>query len=127
MNYLPEQYKRIKAFVDVLPLNERPTSYPFPGFVLNIQVSTEGHLDAGDNTICVVIPFRSWDNGGIVLYEPRLLLDLSPGDILIFPSYKITHFNLHFSGFRYSVVMHSDKYGESWARDRNGWTNHIVM
>jgi hypothetical protein len=125
--HLPQEYSHIKAFVDVLPLNEHPTAYPFPGFVLNLQVSTEAHLDSGDSTVCVVIPFGSWKNGGIVLYEARLLLDLCPGDILIFPSYKITHFNLHFEGLRFSVVMHSDKHGQSWVQDRNGWQKHILM
>lgn len=125
--HLPDEYHQIRAFVDVLPLNEHPTSYPFPGFVLNLQVSTEGHRDSGDSTICVVIPFGSWMEGGIVLHEARLLLDLSAGDVLIFPSYKITHFNLHFEGVRFSVVMHSDRHGKSWVEDRNGWNRHMLV
>jgi hypothetical protein len=123
--HLPNEYTVVKSFVDVLPLNECPTAYPFPGFVLNLQVSTEAHRDSGDSTICVVIPFGTWKNGGIVLHEVRLLVDLSPGDILVFPSYKITHFNLHFDGLRFSLVMHSDKHGQSWVDDRNGWKTHI--
>jgi hypothetical protein len=125
--HLPDEYKVVKAFVDVLPLNEHPTSYPFPGFVLNLQVSTEAHRDVGDTAICVVVPFGSWKDGGIVLHEPRVLIDLSPGDILIFPSYKITHFNLHFEGIRFSLVMHSDRQGQAWVEDRNGWQNHILV
>ena len=126
-NYLPMEYQNIKVFVDVLPLNDNPTAYPFPGFVLNLQVSTDGHLDSGDDTICVVIPFGDWTGGAIVLYEAGLVLDLSAGDVLIFPSYKITHFNLHFAGVRCSLVMHSDKHGSSWVEHRNGWQGHIVV
>jgi hypothetical protein len=33
----------------------------------------------------------------------------------------MTHFNLHFEGVRASLVLHSDKYGDQWVRDRNGW------
>jgi hypothetical protein len=113
--------------VDVLPLNEAPTAYPFPGFVLNIQVMTDGHLDSGDNTICVVVPFGDWKGGELVLYELGLVLDMSPGDILVFPSDKITHFNLNFRGIRCSVVMHSDAHGKTWVENRNGWDSHIVV
>lgn len=46
---------------------------------------------------------------------------LKPWDILIFPSCDITHFNLDFEGVRLSLVLHSDKYGDRWVINRNGW------
>lgn len=125
--HLHDEYKKIKVLAELLTLNDSPSTYPFPGFVLNLQVCTAPHLDSGDGTFCVVIPFGTWENGELVLYEAGLVLDLKAGDIIIFPSFKLTHFNLNFQGVRCSVVMHVDKAGRSWAKDRRGWFTHIVM
>jgi len=92
-----------------------------------MKVCTEAHVDANDDTICVVIPFGAYKGGELVLHEAGLVLELQEGDILIFPSYLITHFNLHFTGVRGSVVMHSDKEVKSWNTNRNGWDNHMVV
>jgi hypothetical protein len=124
--HLPIQYKSIKAFVDVLPLNQSPTSYPFASTVINIQVATEGHADEGDDQICVVIPLGEWEKGSLVLHELGVVLELSEGDVVVFPSCKITHFNLDFEGVRCSIVLFSDKHGKDWVRFRNGWSGHIA-
>lgn len=102
-------------------------TYPFPGFVLNLQVATEAHTDTNDDTICVVIPFGDYTGGELVLHEAGIVLELVEGDILIFPSYRLTHYNLHFKGVRGSVVMHSDSKVKSWIKDRNGWDKHILI
>ena len=125
--HLPKVSDRLRVFCEILPLNHRPATYPFPGFVLNMKVCTEAHVDANDDTICVVIPFGAYKGGELVLHEAGLVLELQEGDILIFPSYLITHFNLHFTDVRGSVVMHSDKEVKSWNTNRNGWDNHMVV
>jgi hypothetical protein len=125
--HLPDAFDRLRVFCEILPLNQMPATYPFPGFVLNIQVCTEAHVDANDDTICVVIPFGPYEGGELVLYEAGLVLEIQEGDILIFPSYCLTHFNLHFTGVRGSVVMHSDKAVTTWNANRNGWNRHIVV
>jgi hypothetical protein len=112
--HLPHVFDRLHVFCGILPLNHRSATYPFPWFVLNIQVCTEVHVDANDDTICVVIPFGPYKGGELVLHEAGLVLELQEGDILVFPSYRLTHFNLHFTGIRGSVVMHSDKEVKSW-------------
>jgi hypothetical protein len=56
-----------------------------------------------------------------------LVLDLKEGDILIFPSHRITHFNLHFDGVCGSIVLHSNKEVKSWNTSRNGWDGHMVV
>ena len=94
--------------------------------MLNIQVCTDGHTDEFDDTICLVIPFGNFQGGELVLWEPGLVLDLKEGAMVIFPSSKITHFNLHFTGFRGSVVLHTDKELKSWLENRNGWHNHMA-
>jgi hypothetical protein len=101
-------------------------AYPFTGFVLNICVSTTGHRDVGDLKLCVVIPFGEWEGGEICLYEPRLVFQAGPGDLLIFPSSKITHFNLHMKGSRYSLVLQTDKGLSRWTEDRNHWGSHMA-
>jgi hypothetical protein len=125
--YLPEEYDQLRVSCKILPLNHRLATYPFAGFVLNIQVCTDGHIDEKDDTICVVIPFGEHTGGQLVLHEMGLVLDLQEGDVLIFPSYRLTHFNLHFSGVRGSIVMHSDRDIKSWTVDRNGWDRHMVV
>ncbi|KAK0499761.1 hypothetical protein EDD18DRAFT_1103064 [Armillaria luteobubalina] len=100
---LPEIYKDLTVFVNHLPLNDHSPAYPFSGFVVNVGVATDGHRDSFDKL---------------------------PWDILIFPSGRITHFNLHFDGLRGSVVLHSDKGGDAWAQDEergyNGWAHAVV-
>jgi hypothetical protein len=125
--HLPHVFDRLRIFCEILPLNHRPATYPFPGFVLNIQVCTEAHVDTNDDTICIVIPFGPYKGGELVLHEAGLVLELQEGDILIFPSYRLTHFNLHFTGIRGSIVLHSDKEVKSWNTNRNGWGNHMVV
>jgi hypothetical protein len=123
--HLPKEYHSLRVLLEQLPLADRPTTYPFGGFVLNIQVCTEGHVDEADESLCLVIPFGEYQGGDLVLWEPGLVLDLKQGDFILFPSSKITHFNLHFTGFRGSVVMHSDRELRSWA-DKNGWDQHMA-
>jgi hypothetical protein len=55
--HLPDAFDRLRVFCEILPLNHMPVTYPFPGLVLNIQVCTEAHVDANDDTICIVLPF----------------------------------------------------------------------
>lgn len=72
--------------------------------------------------ICVVMQFsRNCKGGGLALHEAGLIFEMQSGDILIFPSRLITHFNLHFEGIRASFVLHSDKHGKAWVVNRNGW------
>jgi hypothetical protein len=123
---LPGIYDSLTVFCDVLPLGGVPATYPFPGFVINIQVCTDAHTDDMDDSVCVVIPFGIFEGGELVLVEAGLVLDLQEGDILIFPSHRYTHFNMHFKGVRGSVVLHADKGGRSWVKNRNGWEKHMA-
>ncbi|KAJ7272360.1 hypothetical protein C8J57DRAFT_1507215 [Mycena rebaudengoi] len=118
---LPDDYETIKVYVSRLPLNERSHAHPFGGFVVNIAVATRGHRDAGDKLFCVVIPFGRWTGGELCLFEPGFVFRLRPWDIILFPSCDITHFNLDFQGVRLSLVLHSDKHGDHWVVDGNGW------
>jgi hypothetical protein len=123
---LPEEYQEIEVYCRSLSFGDLPASHPFAGVVVNFCVSCNGHRDWIDKLLCVVIPFGDWEGGELVLYELGLVIKLKPGDILIFPSCHITHFNLHFSGLRGSLVLHSDIQGDKWVKNLNGWSKHIV-
>jgi hypothetical protein len=124
--HLPEVHGKLSLFCDILPLNEKPATHPFPGCVINLQVTTEGHLDDGDDTMCVVIPFGDFEDGELVLLEAGMMVDLREGDVFMFPSFQLTHFNMFFKGVRGSVVLHCDKDASRWKLDRNGWIGHIA-
>jgi hypothetical protein len=71
------------------------------------------------------MPFGNWEGGEICLHELGLVIALRPGDILVFPSRNITHFNLHYTGVRGSMVLHSDRQGDNWVENCNGWERHV--
>jgi hypothetical protein len=123
----PSEYEEIKAFVDVLPLNHYPKTYPFASFVLNVQGSAVAHKDAGDKIWCVTIPFGQFSGGSLVLHEPGIVIERGIGDVMIFPSSNLTHFNLDFKGVRGSMILFSDRHGDDWVRFRNGWNEHLVV
>jgi hypothetical protein len=125
--HLPDQHKELTVFCEIIPLNEKPATYPFPGCVINIHVTTIAHLDGMDKTICIVIPFGDFTDGRIVLWELGAVVEMYEGIILGFPSFAVTHFNLHFKGFRGSIVLHMDKDVDNWIKDRNGWESHMAI
>jgi hypothetical protein len=65
--------------------------------------------------------------GELCLFEPGLVMPLRNGDMVVFPSRSITHFNLHYEGTRASVVLHSDYAGKGWAENRNDWADNEFM
>ncbi|KAJ6511160.1 hypothetical protein C8R45DRAFT_1162689 [Mycena sanguinolenta] len=120
------EYNELSVFVEHLPLDASSPCYPFGGFVVNLRVCTWAHRDHGDKKICIVVPFGSFTGGELCLYETGFCFDLKLGDVLIFPSCDITHFNLHFTGVRGTLVLHSDRQGDVWAKTYNGWSRHFV-
>jgi hypothetical protein len=124
--HLPEIHSQLSVFCEILPLNSRPSTYPFPGCIINLLVATEAHWDSGDDIVCVVIPFGEFKDAELVLMEARTMVDIQEGDVFIFPSFQLTHFNMAFKGVRGSIVMHSDKDAKRWRTDRNGWQNHMA-
>jgi hypothetical protein len=119
------EFDELSIYCDALPMKAACPSYPFGGFVLNLRVSTSAHRDHGDKKLCVVIPFGQFQGGQLCLYEIGLKFDLRLGDVLIFPSCDLTHFNMHFSGKRGTLVLHSDRQGDEWVSDRRGWSEYI--
>ncbi|PBK59124.1 hypothetical protein ARMSODRAFT_899683, partial [Armillaria solidipes] len=123
---LPKEYKLLEGFTDSLMMNEDSAAHPLGGFVLNFRACTSAHRDTGDYLICIVIPFGEFEGGELCLFEPGMVLRLSSWDVFIFRSVDITHFNLHFSGVRASLVLHTDREAADYAKDYNGWFEHIA-
>ena len=123
--YLGPVEEELDLFLDVLPLREQSPCAPFAGFVLNLGVATDGHRDRGDLRICMVSPLGHWTGGELVLHEARLVLALRPGDLLFFPSNRLTHFNMHCQGQRVSVVAHTDRACDAWLDHGFGWGAHL--
>jgi hypothetical protein len=121
------EYIEIKAFVDVLPLNHYPRTYPFASYVINVQGATAGHKDMRDKIWCVTIPFGDYSGGSLALYEAGVVVEKGVGDVIIFPSSLFTHFNLDFEGIRCSLILFSDRHGDDWAEGRNGWNEFMVV
>ena len=107
-----------------LPSGEMAPCHPFTGFVVNLNVKSRAHRDKGDLKICVVIVLGDHEGGELVLVEPGLVLELKSGDIVIFPSGNITHFNLDYKGVRASIVLNTDKAMKSYHDDMRGWKNN---
>lgn len=119
--YLPEEHRLLSMEADVLPGNSCPPMYPFLGCVINFNVATRAHRDPKDKKYCLVLPIGEYTGGELCLVEPGLVLDVNQGDIVVFRSSEITHFNLHFSGLRASMVLQTDREMSAWSSHKNGW------
>ena len=75
--------------------------------------------------MCVLLFLGDWKGGDLILFEPGLRFKVSRGDILMFPSAKIMHFNMHYEGLRLTLVFHTDRDSKRWMESRNGWEQHI--
>ncbi|PPQ99501.1 hypothetical protein CVT26_008394 [Gymnopilus dilepis] len=96
---IPDTFQVLSHFVDILPSNEPSLVYPFSGLVLNINVTTRIHRDWGDHDVCLVVILRDCKGGELCLMEPGHVLNLENGDMVLFPSAKISHFNMHYVVF----------------------------
>ncbi|KAM5541947.1 hypothetical protein V8D89_004257 [Ganoderma adspersum] len=114
--YLPQTSFNIAVYASRLPGYENCLAYPLAGFVLNINVAAY-----------LVLPVGSFSGGELCLEEPGLVVPLRSGDFFVFPSYRVTHFNLHYSGARASLVCHSDKAGIHWRVDRLQWEGNTYL
>jgi len=124
---LPEKSVQLSKWIDQLPYNDNSPAYPFSGVVVNANVATRGHRDPGDDEICMIITIAQCTGGAIVLYELGLIIVTRSGDGVIFRSTDLTHFNLDFNGLRASLVLHSDKAGNRWDKNANGWIHNDFL
>lgn len=125
---LPEDFDVIAQFADVLPAGGFSPAYPFTGFVINLNVTTKLHRDTGDLNFCLVMVISEDCTGGDLCFlEPGIRLELGHGDIVLFRSKELSHYNMHFRGKRASIVFHSEAAGQEWVNSRNKWKGSIYM
>ena len=125
---IPAETKIFAQFADVLPADGDSPVYPFGGFVLNFNVATKIHRDPKDKGFCVILVISEECGGGeLCLEELGIKCNLRNGDVIIFRSHKISHFNMHFEGERASIVLHTDGDGDSWVKFRNHWKKNLFM
>jgi hypothetical protein len=92
-------------------------------FNINLNV-THNYID---NNICVVAAISDCIGGGLCLLELGPIVDWHCGDLIIFKSSELTHFNMHYQGWQASSVLHSDKRADIWVENGNGWKHNIFM
>lgn len=127
---LPDEYDILIKFTDSLPGGATSPVYPFAGLVININVCTEIHRDRKDaESLCMVVPLFDRDTigGHLCIQELGLVMGMKSLDVVIFKSALLTHFNLHYTGKRASLVFKSDYTGATWVKDQNGWIDNIYM
>ncbi|KAI0734082.1 hypothetical protein C8Q72DRAFT_810169 [Fomitopsis betulina] len=96
--------------------------HPFLSPVINLNIVTLAHRDHQDKSMCIVLVVGDYEGGELCLYEPGLVLPLSNGDFAAFSSSCVTHYNLHFTGQRTSIVLHTDKEINKWMNSgHNSW------
>ncbi|EPS92782.1 hypothetical protein FOMPIDRAFT_24283, partial [Fomitopsis schrenkii] len=94
--YLPLEVTVLSASIEELPGKQRPLVAPFSNLVVNLNVATKAHRDVMDKEFCLVLAIGDFDEGDLCLHEPGLVLGLRNGDLAVFRSANITHFNRHF-------------------------------
>ncbi|PPR05289.1 hypothetical protein CVT26_011613 [Gymnopilus dilepis] len=123
---LPKEYEILDIYCDILPADDLSPVYPFTGFVVNFNVTTSIHRDWKDFSLCCVLAISDDDcEGGELCFEELgLVMKLKSGDMVLFASSRLSHFNMPYQGERCSIVFHSDSGLDGWAyKNRNGWGN----
>ena len=91
-----------------LPYNDHMLCEPFLNMVFNSGVTTRAHWDSKDLGFCLVIPVGEWTGAWLGLYKHWLVWAPQSENLLWFLSNKITHFNMHLKGIRFSFVFSID-------------------
>lgn len=103
--FLQDESEMLMEVVSVLPGNHSTPFTPFISLVININVRTKAHRDCQDHHLCLVIPIEHFQGGALCLLGNGLVLELCSGNIAIFRSSEVTHFNLDYKGARVSLVF----------------------
>lgn len=89
---------------------------------------TRCHRDRTDYRKCLVATIeKDLVDGDLILVEPGLVIPLRNGDWTLFSSCDISHLNLHYKGYRCSLVFQTDARFTTWMEDRNGWSHNVYV
>lgn len=122
----PQACAKLSETVETFPISGSSPVHLFGGVVFNFNISTHFHRDHKDDTLCLVLVLmdEKCEGGELCLYEPGLVIKARPGDMVIFRSAEVSHFNMHFKGTRASLVFTTDSDFRRWLERRNGWNGH---
>jgi hypothetical protein len=105
----PRTYKRFQRFP--LPGKLKRFCGAWAGCVVNVgrnknPVRTKAHRDVkeGKHGYSCLCACGDYEGGEVILYELGVVIELKPGDMLIFPDGLIHHANRPVTGTRYSLV-----------------------
>ncbi|KJA20602.1 hypothetical protein HYPSUDRAFT_100347, partial [Hypholoma sublateritium FD-334 SS-4] len=94
---LPKGYEVLAQFAEVLPAEGDVPASPFTSIVINLNCITKMHRDIKDLKFCLVLVLSSDCHGGDLCFvEPGIRLELRSGDVVLFRSSELTHYNMHF-------------------------------
>ncbi|KAM5540498.1 hypothetical protein V8D89_005956 [Ganoderma adspersum] len=110
--HLGDIYEEIACYAEAIPGCVPSPSYPFSGFIINLNIASKVHRDGKDLAGCLVIPVGRFRGGELCLHEPGLV---------------ITHFNLPYVGTCASIILHSDREGMQWVDEGMGWGRNLYF
>ena len=123
MEYLGDQYKLAPAY----RLGKDYPKLPFMASTVNLgpKTVTSPHFD-GKNLatgLCGIMPFGPFDSsqgGHLCLHEPRLALEMAPGQVVLIPSAVICHSNLAIleGEKRYSITTYTTGHLFAWMENQ---------
>jgi len=99
---------------DISPLLR--TFGPFGGMTVNYGGITNLHWDTEDHGLCAIVPFshgsdRSHFIGAdLCLLELKMRFKVEEGEAILFRSAEIGHCNMPCTGWRGSIVCHTDRH-----------------
>ena len=122
--YVPGLFKKLQLY----PVNE--PCERFCGAWMSCAVNngginveaTKAHRDVREyrEGYSCVISCGDYDGGGLILFELGIVIEMSAGDIILFPDSLITHCNEKVEGNRISVVCFTQKnVFDYWKRNYN--------
>jgi predicted 2-oxoglutarate/Fe(II)-dependent dioxygenase YbiX len=98
--YLAEKHDHINSKLPSHHANPHLSNSPFTSATVNLgpHTVTRPHRDAGNlqSGLCAVFlpgAHKAEDGGDLVLDEAKVVMELGAGDMVIFPSALITHWN----------------------------------
>jgi len=104
----PATYKRFLRYP--LPKDEVRFCTAWAGCVVNLggkdPVQTKPHRDVKESIFgfSCVVPSGNYTGGALILYDLEMVVELTPGEVILFPDSLIHHANEDIVGDRSSIV-----------------------
>lgn len=123
MDYLSTEHQLAPAY----QMGKGCPALPFMASTVNLgpKTVTAPHYD-GQNLatgLCGIMPFGPFDSsrsGQLCLHEPRVILEMAPGQVALIPSAVIQHSNLPLLGGdkRYSITTYTSGHLFAWMENQ---------